>query len=374
MNKIICLIFIVSGFLFVNALGEESGSMNSSVIAVPKFDGDTTKGIYLIHLDNGSLSFIKNAKDSPDELHPVPLKINVFEALGRTAGDSAKPGEILVREMRKENGNVDTLLLADTVTGAMAYITDLGDDPDKGEVKQIGERPAQTIASSDHNYTMFMYYDPSGETNGTYLCHLTDGNCLYFNEIHKMHKKYAPESPGIASVIPNASSIIEVHSGNKGPRSHLVADNASGDLYWLEVETKKPKKLYCRKEHKIHLFDVFPSEAEVITPYRFVLVPILIDNDSTWHVLIVDVGSGKMAIFNVHDYKMLELRKGKKSINLYEYLPKETTHTRIITALPKILKGNTNGAWFFDSASGQTLFLNHIDDIHKIEITKVPGL
>jgi len=360
------ILLVMAGCFFLSAAWHDSGLANAADKAVPRYDESTVKNIYVITMATGKVVLIDKIDDSPEQIRSADMKQNAFSAMGRT---SARPGDIMVKEIRKEKGSVDTILLMDTVNGTLSYLTGLGDNPDKGEVKAVSEKPTQAIASNDANYSMFLRYAPKGETIGAYLCHLTDGKCLYFNEIQKMHKKYAPDATNNVCAIMNISSTLEIHAGIEGPRFHLLVDHVTGELYWIEVDQKNPKKLYCRKEHKLKLLDVFPEKSEIMAPYRFVMIPVLIDNDSTWHVFIIDVGTGAMALYNVHDYKNTELKRVEE--NLYKYLPKDTVGSRFFTAVPQILKGFTKGAWLFDSATGNVLFLDRIDDVHDFKIRAV---
>src|SRR4030042_3856512 len=130
-------------------------------------------------------------------------------------------------------------------------------------------------------------------------------------------------------------------------------------MYWIEVSLYDAEKLYCREEN-IKLRKVFPEQAEVATISRYAVIPIIIDNDSTWEALIVDGGTGNLAFFNVPDYMKWDLKKTGK--NIYQYLPKEVNVSRSFIGIPRISKGFTKGGWVFDSATGSILYIDKIDD------------
>jgi hypothetical protein len=364
-NKLLLILMMVIGLSVMNASAQELAPAKSPYLAVPRYEGATTKGIFLVNLDNGTMYLVDKLDESADKIRIRAMKkINVLTALGRSVGEQVRPGEILIKELRKEKGDVDTLVAVDTTTGAVAFITGLGDDPDKGEVKQISDKPAEAIASSDANYVIYARHNTeTGESIGLYICHLTDGSCLYMNEIQKMHKKYMPVVTDKVCMIIDSASIIEIHAGVLGTRFHLLANNTTGEVYWIEVDQKKPEKLYCRQE-RVNFAKVFkiPEDTPVLRS-RFMMIPLLMDNNATWHVLVVDSGTGKLAMFNVHDYKWLELKRPDE--NIYDYFPKEASSSRIITAVPLINKGVAKSALLFDNATAKIMRMDKIDDLRK---------
>ena len=136
-----------------------------------------------------------------------------------------------------------------------------------------------------------------------------------------------------------------------------------GKVWQFQVSTLKP-----------NLFDVFPREAAVQTPHRFVVVPITSGSGATVRALIVDVGSGAIAVLDsVRNPKKLSLKSSNQ--NIYLRLRRDVARPRVVTAVPKLASsGATEGAWLFDSVTGNILFLDGLADPGKMRIMKVEEL
>jgi hypothetical protein len=58
--------------------------------------------------------------------------------------------------------------------------------------------------------------------------------------------------------------------------------------------------------------------------------------------------------------------------DVYSALPKDVGRPRVIAAVPKVrASGATEGAWIFDSASGQVLYLDGLDDPQRATLQRV---
>ena len=58
--------------------------------------------------------------------------------------------------------------------------------------------------------------------------------------------------------------------------------------------------------------------------------------------------------------------------SLYSHLPESDGRPRVLAAVPQVgASGATDGAWVFDSASGEVLFLENIRGSHNLSIHRV---
>jgi len=150
----------------------------------------------------------------------------------------------------------------------------------------------------------------------------------------------------------------------------LLLDPDRGSMNYVSM-AKKEIGDFQVSALKQNVFDVFPREGDVQTPQRFVFVPLLSGSGATERALIVDVGTGKIALLD-------KLRKTKKlslkplDSNIYMRLRKQVAQPRVITAVPKVNgTGATEGAWLFDSVTGKIIFLDELLDPKNMRIIKV---
>jgi len=205
-----------------------------------------------------------------------------------------------------------------------------------------------------------------GETDGSYLYNLTKGKIIHLDEIQKMHKNYIPKLIDNMPKIPNDTSIAEIHSGKKGARCHLLINNYTGEVHWIEVDIGNPNKVYMRKE-KINLINYFGESTENLSPHRFIIIPILTTYDSTWEAFLIDTTTGKLSLFkNVHDYKNMEIKLVKE--NLLDYIGNSNNE---IKGIPKIKKGGTKGIWIYRNSTEDIFYIENIDNVRKLQIKKI---
>jgi len=348
-----------------------SPSLVCPILALPKYDNDdSTKGIFFINLDTGNAFFIDRVKRDPLSVRTRTMNQNIFAALDRTPGTPAGPGQVLAGEIRDGSGNVTALLLVDSTTGAMAYYADLKSQSYRGTVRKIAGNLAAALAAPDGNFALLMQRASSGETQGAYLYHAATGRALYFPKMGNL-----PSTPAASSVtslprMEGTVSALDLQAGNEATEAFLLADNAAGVLYHVGGVERRPDQLTVTR-YPINLFDHFPHQAAVKTPRRFVPVPLFNGSGATQDVLILDTGTGAMAVLK----GALQPRKAKVQPvrkNLYDHLPAGVGRPRVWTAVPKVAgNGATEGAWIFDSATGEVLYLDSIDDPSGLAVRRV---
>lgn len=348
-----------------------SSEFIAPILALPKYDDDeSTKGMFFFNLDTGNAFFIDKVKTSPKSVRTRTLNQNIFSALGRQRGTPALPGEVLLGEIRGGDGNVRGILLVDTSTGASAHITGLQNRSYEGRLQRISTKPAQSIASSDGNYVLVMKRDGSGKTEGAYLYHGSTGKALYFEDIHRMRAGQSAKPTSPLPIIRGRVSGLGLQAGSEATTGILLIDNDSGKTFHVSDLERRPERLTITPM-QLNLLRYFPTSPDVKTPQRFVLIPITSGNGATDKVLVVDVGSGQMAILrDVRKPKKMRIQRSNQ--NLYSHLPKNVGRPRVIAAVPKVAgSGATEGAWLFDSASGEVLFLDNLDNLARFSIHRV---
>jgi hypothetical protein len=343
----------------------------SSLVAIPRYKGGKgTAGAFVIDLADGSGRFIDSVKLSPPSYRERPMDQNVLSALGRSPNESARPGEVLVGEIRATNGAVTGLLLVDTTTGVVAYLDEIVDEPHRAIVRNTDGRPAADLASFDGNYALLMRRDDSGATDGAYLYHATTGRCLYFAHVDDMEPVLEVEPASDLPVMEGRVAAITLQEASEATPEALLIDEASGTVYRVGAMERAPVQISVNRQN-IDLFEVFPSSAQVTTPQRFVLVPGYADKGVTSAVFIIDAGTGRMAVL-----KNARQAGGMHLVPSDQVLPSHAagfpTGAGTLAAVPKVgSKGTTDGAWVFGPAIDGVLVMENVRGPDNLEIHAV---
>jgi len=344
------------------SLGRTTQGAFPPILAIPKFDNDdSTRGIFSIELESGKGTLINRVRKTPLDVQIHPMRHNFFQAIGRRPGQSALQGQILIGPIRKGGGRVHALLIVDTTTGKMGYLTDLDDDPARGKLKMIDGAPAQAMATEDGNYALVMRRSGSGKTLGAYLYHGTTGRCRIFKDIGNLSSAITSSPTTTLPKIDAGVSSLEIQAGSDATSNVLLIDPSSGTLYLIGDIEHKPTQLTVRTL-SLNIVEAFPQRPKVLSPQRFLPIPITDRSGATSSALIVDVGSGALALLdNIRKPSKIRMIGIKGSI--YDVLKEDVGRPRTITAVPKIDDtGATEAAWLFDSATGTILFINNLQD------------
>jgi hypothetical protein len=280
-------------------------------------------------------------------------------------------GQVLIGPVRRGNGMVHALFLVDTTTGRMGYITHLDSRSYEGRLRQVKGNPAGEMASDDGNYALVMHQDPSGKTDGAILYHGTTGKSAFFYGAGNLRPELKPMPTSPLPATGGGVSSLEIVAGSEATDAMLLLDPNSGSLNYVTMPNKQKAWEFQTRKLPQNLYDIFPEEAPVETPNRFVLVPLTSGSGATERALIIDVGTGGIALID-------KLRKTKKlsikplNNNIYMRLRKQVDQPRVITAVPKLDgTGATEGAWLFDSVTGRIIFLSELRDPRNMRIIKV---
>lgn len=367
-NKII-KIFILFAILAASTLSNSNQFPSKEISIIPIYKNDSLNGLLMIDQINKNIYLAENVEDYLLDIKFKLIAKNIDINMNKS--DETKSYNLLFKEIRNDNSNVSNFIIINPYEYTIYYIIDYGKDGLKKAF--INKNSLNKIYLKDNVYELFMRYSTSGKTIGAYLCNINKGSCLYFNEIEKMHKEYSPSETKDICKLSGNISVAEIYTGLKCPRFYLVIDNEEAEMYWIESDMKNPTKLYCRKEN-IKLQKIFSKQ--MIPHYfkRFLILPILTYGDSTWLAIIIDTISGKLAIFNIHDYKKWEFKEIEQ--NIYNYFQKNSYVTNNIITIPIVIKGFTKSAWLFNLTTDEIVYIkniNKIDDINeiKIELVKV---
>lgn len=343
----------------------------SPVIAIPEFGSDdSTRGIVLVHLEDGHAVLIDQVRRSALDVGRRPMKHNFFDAVGRPQNQPAGIGQLLVGAIREGGGKVHALLIVDTTTGKMGYLTGLDDDPRGRNLKRINGAPAESLTSPDGNFTLVMRQKGSGKTVDAYLIHGTTGRGALFRDIGDLRGDIRSTAITALPKTQAGVSSLEIQSGSDATSHFLLIDQVGGAVHHVGGVSKKPTQLTVRTLPH-NLVRSFPKNPSVPFIHRFATIPVTDRSGATDSALIIDVGSGAMAMIeNLGKPSKTRLIGVNRSI--YEVLPKEVGEPRNIAGIPRInSNAATEGGWLLDSASAEILFLDKIHDPDRLFMGKV---
>jgi len=360
------LIILLVIFKFIQTYINAEILPNNKLLIAPIYKENTTTGIFLYDITKAEIFIAKNADNSPTNLKLKLLAKDIID-LPSPKSNNNYYNDIFLKELKIQKGELNTFLLINVKNAKINYLI-IEKDNLKIIKSSFDKTSLNHLKSYNAKYEVLMRYDKLGKAVGVYICNITIGTCIYINEIDKMHKQYAPIKTKNICQFSNNISKAEIHTGLKGARFHLIIDNDKNEMYWIEIDIKDDKELFCRKEN-INLGKIFPKNAMTSNYKRFVIIPILINGDSTWQALIIDLLSGKTAIFNVHDYKEWDFKSIDKNINNFVKIEPDSQNN--ITEVQMIDKGFTKGAWLFNFPKGEITYINNINKINDLNFYSV---
>jgi hypothetical protein len=340
------------------------------VVVLPAFGaGGAANVYYSFSLRDGAGVKVDRLRREPLDLRTQAWGENLFQVIGRPAGQPATPGEIFLEPIRGNDGSVRAAIYVETTIGYVAYFNDLGKGSKIGEISTVAGRPYETIGSSDGNYALLTRSASSGRTEGAYLYHATSGRGIYLDGMAKLSitGKIVTTSPLPTLTGPVAA--VPLFLGSKATSGYLVVDPSSGEIHFLATNGALLDQLATRKS-PLNLYDALSREGACTSPRRLTLAAIQRDKELTLHALVFDAVTGGMALIeNVHDQTLTRLTLVRA--NLDSEL-RSTGGERLLTPIPNpVSGGQTLGVWVHDSQSGRLLYIANPADPAATTVTRV---
>lgn len=325
-------------------LGAPAAAQNDTpFITLPRFASSDQPDVFLyFDHNNGGGYVIEGLRRAPTQLRSQRLADNLFQQIGRSAGQGAIHGEILLMPIFASSGTVRDALFVETSTGYVAYLDEFAKNEKLGTLVTVIGRPFGPLAAGDGNFVLLHRRDSSGKTDGAYLYHGTTGKAIYINGLAKL----TPDLKGVSTVeLPKFAgrfAAAEIISGD-ATVSYLLVDATTGKVSFLDV-SGSPERLAVRQS-PIDLLASFTADKLNPSLQRFVVEP-LQENGTTRAVLIVDVASGGVALI---DEPLGQARLRILPPNVYNVVrPMAGDVPRTFATV----RNGTNGVWLIDSLSG----------------------
>ncbi len=333
----------------------QAGS-NPHSLLVRYGDRGSADAIFYFDLGNGAGSVVDQLRRNPDEGRIARLKTNLFTEIGRSRDQAATVGEIFLGPLRGSDGQVRAALFVEASTGYTMYFDQLGKGGNLGRVTTMIKRGFESIASADRNFALLMRRNSSGRTDGAYLYHATTGKALHLGGLEELEIDPPVTPVADLPVLKGQVSAAPIVSREE-TIGYVVIDNADGALHFFDASGSLSR--FSVRSPEIVLSKDLTAESMNPSTQRFVPVPLQNDEITTYAILIVDVGTGNLAIVD-------GLRNPKPQVrvlsqNLYGSISgglRTDVWRHFAAADANGADGATRGAWVLDSLTGTLVYVD----------------
>lgn len=361
----------IAVLLGITLAASSAAPQGREILTLSMTNGGAADKLLRIRLADGSADVVERLRRDPLAPRSRVLKENLFQVVGRPAGQAAAPGEIFLVPLAGSDGTVRSALYVESPIGYAAYFEDIGKGNKLGTVKTVAGRPFESVAATDNNFALLVRHDSSGRTVGAYLYHGTTGRAAYVDGLRRLETSLKPVPTPTLPPMTGGIAVAELHVDSEETSGYLVVDSQSGRLHVFDVPEEAPAQLSARLI-PVNIFDVLPqdlSNETVTSPRRFELVPVQASDSQVLHVLLLDAVTGSLVLLeNVADPMTLLLRK--ISFNLNSALG-AVSGPRLLTPVPNLSSsGETTGVWVFDSQSDGVVYLSNPGDPNAIDAAR----
>ncbi len=351
---LVWLLAVVAGLLATGAGAQDS----TPILAFPDATtGGASGTYYYINLTDGKPYVVDGLSRDPLNLRSQALEENLFQVIGRPAGQAAYAGEIFFAPLASNDGSVRAGIYVETAIGYVAFFEEPGRGRKLGKIITVIGRPFESIMSMDGNYALMPRRDTSGRTEGAYLYHATSGRGLYLGGLRKLEPSVKARPTSDLPVLAGRVTTAEIHVGSEASGAYLVADPASGEVYYLRLLSGAATQVTPQKT-PVQLYDVFSREGSHTSARRFLAVPVNSGRSRTEQIFIADAVTGETAV-------LVGVTDGDVETRLVKAAPvnrwlRDGGGERVFSAVPHTSSsGATLGIWLIDSQSRSTVYIDN---------------
>lgn len=339
-----------------------------AVAAVPRLD--TSAGVaefFYFDLDRGDGFVIDPSRRDPRSARGRRLQENVFTTIGRPTDQPASPGEVLLGPITNGDGSVRSLIFVETSTGYTAFFDQLGKGGRLGEITSTVGRPFGPLADADGNYALLMR---RGRSEAAILYHATAGKALAALDVDDR-----PSQPRVVPIdgLPALGGRVTAAALSRGVDAtdgFVLIDGGRGDI--LRVALDERGLPVGTTTYDFNLFDAFSREVESSADPRFLAIPVAVDGGATRHIVIVDLGTGRMAWLANVDGAFAAPSLQALSNDWTRFLTVGGEQPRPLGVVGHTTSGGaTDGAWLIDGPSGRLLYIDNFERPDNLTISAV---
>ncbi len=334
------------------------GQDATPILVFPDPGSGGASNTYLyINLSNGRSYQVDGLTRDPLNLRSRALEENLFQVIGRPAGQAAYAGEIFFAPLASSDSSVGAGLYVETSIGYVAQFDEPGRSRKLGKIMTMAGRPFEAIMSTDGNYALMVRHDTSGRTEGVYLYHATSGRGLYLGGLRKLDPTAQARPTSALPALAGRVAAAEIHVGSEASGAYLVADPASGEIHYLRLLSGVATQVTPQKS-PLQLYDVFGREGSHTSARRFLAVPVNSSGSRTEQIFIADAVTGETAVVVGVIDADIETRL-VKAISINRWL-RDGGGERVFSAVPHTnSSGATLGIWLMDSQSRSTVYIDN---------------
>ena len=356
-------------FAASGSIEAQEPSARAAVKVLPQDSSGGTDDFYTVDLANGSLQHIDRLRRDPLRVRARRLRQNLFQDIGRPIAQSAGVGEIFLEPIRSSDMTVRAALFVETSTGYAAYFDQLGKNDVFGRIVTLIGRPFASLAAADGKFALLMRHDSNGRAEGAYLYHSASGRAAFLGGIAKLDPDVTAKAVSGFPTLTGHAAVVELQVSER-TTGYLVADTSEGSLRFLDLNDSG--RLSAR-DNAASLFPTFSPQATHPVSVRFIAAPVRNDNETTTHVLFVDVATGSLAVLGGIDDTESQPTFTPLAANLYGTIgTSPTAGQRAVAAVAgRDADGETAGIWLVDSLTRAIVFVEGIETPSSATVRRV---
>lgn len=330
-------------------------SARAANLTVQLRDGTgATSTLYSVDLDNGRV-FEVEPRRAGESVRIRPLSQNLFSAIGRPLDQVAAPGEFAIEGVQDRTGRTRALLLVETSSGYMAYLTRPGEDQQLGIVRTVTGRPAEPLAGTDGQYALLLRREATRRTESAYLIRASNGGCLLFSSVERFEVdppvrrcESLPSFQMASNVVP-----LEIQSGTT--TGYVVVDQ-DGSVVFIFFSAERDDRLIVTRS-TAQLGSLFPAAEGQPPARRFALAPVRDGDGATTAILVADSASLRLALLTGLE-RPSALKAALLPPDLAPLLGRGARN-RPLEAVPRVsANGATTGVWLLGEERSQVLWVS----------------
>lgn len=343
------------------------GGSNPFMVLPQHGDNGEADTLFLVDLGNGRIDKLDQLRRQMDRGRRGALSTNLFSEMGRPADQPAGLGEVFLGPIQAADGSVRSALLVEASTGYTLYFDQLGKGGALGRATTMIKRGFEPIASTDGNFVLLMQRNGSGKTEGAFLFHGTTGAAMHLGDLDEL--EIDPPSRNIAGLpamggwVTGAPILVSEETV-----SYVVIDNADGQVHFFDLAGGN----LAHRKSNIALREILLAEQYNPSVHRFVPVPLQNSDLTTTAVMIVDVGTGSLALLD--GLRQPTQTLGQLPQNVYSAIRGglRTDATRWLTVVDaNDAAGETRGLWIHDSLTDSIAFVESPAQPAQIKVRRM---
>lgn len=325
-------------------------------LTVPLRDATgATATLYSVDLDNGRV-FEVEPRRAGEAVRLRPLAQNLFSAIGRPLDLAAAPGEFVIEGLQDRSGRTRALLLVETSSGYVAFLTRLGEDQALGVVRTVAGRPGEPLVGTDGQYALLMRREASRRAEQAYLIHASNGGCLIFSGVERFEEDPSVRRCEALPAFQLASNAVPLETESGTVTGYVLVDGKDGSVLFIYFSAERDDRLIVARS-TTQLGSLFPAVEGTPLARRFALASLRDGDGATAGVLVVDSASLRMALLTGIE-RPSTAKVTLLPPDLAPLLARTARHRPLEAVARASANGATSGVWVLGDERSQILWVS----------------